>query len=71
MAFNGIIARKFALLDEYQTQLRKELDGVTFAYFRRNWALRCATERALQVMAEIVVDLDDFTKFRNEIDACA
>ncbi|MBN1942450.1 MAG: DUF86 domain-containing protein [Phycisphaerae bacterium] len=57
MKYNGVIQRKFALLDKQVLELSAHLKDVTFASFKDDWALRCMAERALQVMVEIVIDI--------------
>lgn len=57
MKYNGVIQRKFSLLDQHLLQLQKHLAGVEFSKFKEDYALRCMTERALQVMVEIVIDI--------------
>ena len=57
MKYNGVIQRKFTLLDKHLVELKKHLADVPYSVFKDNWALRCMTERALQVMTEIVIDV--------------
>ena len=57
MKYNGVIQRKFSLLDQHLLQLQQHLAGVEFSTFKDDYALRCMTERALQVMVEIVIDI--------------
>jgi uncharacterized protein YutE (UPF0331/DUF86 family) len=57
MKHNGVVQRKFALLDKYLLQLQRELKGVGFEVFRKDWVRQRMTERALQVMVEIVIDI--------------
>jgi len=57
MKYNGVIQRKFALLDKHLLMLGQHLEGVEFSVFKDDYALRCMTERALQVMVEIVIDI--------------
>jgi len=57
MKYNGVIQRKFALLDKHLLMLGQHLEGVAFSVFKDDYALRCMTERALQVMVEIVIDI--------------
>lgn len=54
---NGIIQRKLALLDEYLLQLENHLADVDFEQFKDDWLLQRATERALQVISEILIDV--------------
>jgi len=57
MKHNGVIQRKFALLDKYLLQLQSSLKDVGFETFRDDWVQQRMTERALQVMVEIVIDI--------------
>jgi uncharacterized protein YutE (UPF0331/DUF86 family) len=57
MKYNGVIQRKFTLLDKHLLELQNHLKDVSFATFKNDWALRCMTERSLQVMVEIVIDV--------------
>ena len=57
MKYNGVIQRKFALLDKHLLMLGQHLEGVDFSDFKDDYALRCMAERALQVMVEIVIDI--------------
>jgi uncharacterized protein YutE (UPF0331/DUF86 family) len=57
MKYNGVIQRKFSLLDRQILELSAHLKDVTFESFKNDWALRCMAERALQVMVEIVIDV--------------
>ncbi|MCK5269961.1 MAG: DUF86 domain-containing protein [Sedimentisphaerales bacterium] len=57
MKHNGVIQRKFALLDKYLLQLQSSLRDVGFETFRDDWVQQRMTERALQVMVEIVIDI--------------
>ena len=57
MRINGVIQRKFALMDEYLVQLNQRLQGVSRERFVEDWGLRAMTERALQVCLEIVIDV--------------
>lgn len=59
MRYNGVIQRKFSLLDKQYIQLQKHFDGVNLKTFRDNWAMRAMAERALQVMVEIVIDVSE------------
>ncbi len=55
--FNGVIQRKLALLDTQVSRLETHLMGVTAEQFSENWAQRSMAERALQVAAEIMIDI--------------
>ncbi len=57
MIENGVIQRKFALLDKYLLELQKRLRGVTLEQFQQDWGLQRLTERSLQVMIEVVIDV--------------
>lgn len=57
MRYNGVIQRKLALLSQQATRLEESLQDVTFVQFEANWILRSMAERALQVSAEIVIDV--------------
>lgn len=57
MKYNGVIQRKFALLDKQVIALRTHLEDVPFESFKDDWVLRSMAERALQVMVEIVIDV--------------
>lgn len=54
---NGVIQRKFSLLDNHILELQQRLKGVDLAAFRADWGLRLMTERALQITGEIVIDV--------------
>jgi uncharacterized protein YutE (UPF0331/DUF86 family) len=55
--YNGIIQRKLALLDDQVVKLRSHTSGISFAEFKDSWVLRSMAERALQVAAEIMIDI--------------
>ena len=57
MKYNGIVQRKLALLDRYLLELHGNLKDVDFAGFRDNWAMQRMSERVLQVMVELVIDI--------------
>ena len=57
MEYNAVIHRKFALLDKYLIQLQNELKTVNIETFKNDWAQQRMTERVLQVMVEIVIDV--------------
>ena len=57
MKYNGVIQRKFALLDKQLLQLKNHTKDIDFDTFKDSWILRSMTERALQVMVEIVIDV--------------
>lgn len=41
MKYNGVIQRKFSLLDKHLLQLQHHLKGVEFSSFKDDYALRC------------------------------
>lgn len=55
--FNGVIQRKLALLDSQVGKLENSLKDVPKEKFLDDWVLRSAAERALQVAAEIMIDV--------------
>jgi uncharacterized protein YutE (UPF0331/DUF86 family) len=55
--YNGIIQRKLALLNQQILRLQESLKDVAFPDFEKNWVLRSMAERAVQVSAEIVIDV--------------
>lgn len=57
MKYNGIIQRKLAILDDQVQKLRSHTEGVEYDSFAENWLLRSGCERALQVAAEIIIDI--------------
>ena len=57
MKYNGVIQRKFALLDKQLLQLKNHTQDIDFDEFKNSWVLRSMSERALQVMVEIVIDV--------------
>ena len=59
MKYNGIIQKKLALLTEYLVKLRIELTDIKFSQFNDNWAMQRMTERSLQVMVEIIIDISE------------
>jgi len=59
MEYNAVIHRKFALLDKYLIQLQNELKNVNIESFKNGWALQRMTERVLQVMVEVVIDITE------------
>jgi hypothetical protein len=40
MKYNGVIQRKFTLLDKHLLELQKHLKDVNFSVFKNDWALR-------------------------------
>jgi uncharacterized protein YutE (UPF0331/DUF86 family) len=59
MGANGIIERKLALLDDYHRHLEECCKNTDLESFCRDWALQRTVERALQVMAEIIIDVSE------------
>ena len=57
MRYNGVIQRKLALLDQQVMRLEESLRDVPFHQFEESWVLRSMAERALQVAAEIIIDI--------------
>ena len=57
MRYNGVIQRKLALLDKQCLKLEESLRDVSFGQFEESWILRSMAERALQVAAEILIDI--------------
>ena len=57
MRYNGVIQRKLALLNTQVLKLEESLKDVSFDEFKESWILRSMAERALQVAAEIIIDV--------------
>ncbi|MEX2374599.1 MAG: DUF86 domain-containing protein, partial [Dehalococcoidia bacterium] len=57
MKYNGVIQRKFALLDDHVQELTRYLSTMNYREFESSRVARLATERALQVCAEIMIDV--------------
>jgi len=57
MKVNGVIQRKLALLDVQVVKLHEMLEGVSYGEFAESWTYRSASERALQVACEIMIDV--------------
>lgn len=57
MRYNGVIQRKLALLNTQVLRLEESLKDVSFDEFNESWLLRSMAERALQVAAEIIIDV--------------
>ena len=57
MRYNGVVHRKPALLDTQVLNLGESLRDVSFGEFKESWILRSMAERALQVAAEILIDI--------------
>ena len=54
---NGVIQRKLALLDTQVSRLEYHLKDISAEAFSADWVLRSMAERALQVAAEIMIDI--------------
>jgi uncharacterized protein YutE (UPF0331/DUF86 family) len=57
MRYNGVIQRKLALLDQQVLRLEESLRDIDYPQFKNSWVLRSMAERAIQVAAEIVIDI--------------
>jgi len=57
MRYNGVVQRKLALLDQQVSRLGSALKDVPYETFEDDWVLRSMAERALQVAAEILIDV--------------
>lgn len=57
MRYNGVIQRKLSLLDTQVLKLEESLKDITLGEFEESWILRSMAERALQVAAEILIDI--------------
>lgn len=57
MRYNGVIQRKLALLNTQVLKLEDSLRNVSADEFEKSWILRSMAERALQVCAEILIDV--------------
>ena len=57
MKYNGVIQRKFALLDTHVQEMRQYLAPMDYREFESSRVSRLATERALQICAEIMIDV--------------
>ena len=57
MKYNGVIQRKFSLLDEHVQELKRYLATMEYREFESSRVARLATERALQICAEIIIDV--------------
>jgi len=55
--YNGVIQRKFSLLDEHVQELKRYLATMEYREFESSRVARLATERALQICAEIIIDV--------------
>lgn len=57
LKWNGVIQRKLALLDNQVMRLENHLRNVSREQFVQDWAMRTLSERAIQVCAEIMIDV--------------
>jgi uncharacterized protein YutE (UPF0331/DUF86 family) len=57
MVINGVIQRKLAQLDDQVLHLEQAFRDISLDDFRTDWLRRSAAERALQVAAEILIDV--------------
>jgi len=57
MRYNGVVQRKLALLNQQTLKLEESLNDISFNEFETSWILRSMAERALQVSAEIIIDI--------------
>ncbi len=57
MRYNGVIQRKLSLLDTQVLKLEESLKDISLGEFEESWILRSMAERALQVAAEILIDI--------------
>jgi uncharacterized protein YutE (UPF0331/DUF86 family) len=57
MRYNGVVQRKLSLLNTQVMRLEESLKNVSFDEFEASWILRSMAERALQVAAEIIIDI--------------
>ena len=57
LKWNGVVQRKLALLDQQVMRLETHLQNVTREQFVKDWAMRTVSERAIQVSAEIMIDV--------------
>lgn len=57
LKWNGVIQRKLALLDSQVMRLESHLRDVAREQFIQDWAMRMLSERAIQVCAEIMIDV--------------
>ena len=59
LKLNGVVQRKLAILDDYLTKLSAHLENITLLDFKEDWASQRSTERALQVMIEVIIDISE------------
>ncbi len=57
MKYNGIIAKKLAQLSDEYSNLTAFLEDISEQEFISSWSVKSATERSLQVMIEIIIDI--------------
>jgi uncharacterized protein YutE (UPF0331/DUF86 family) len=54
---DGVIQRKLALLDGQVQKLKQHTAGLSMDQFKDDWVIRSMSERAVQVCAEIIIDI--------------
>ena len=59
MKYNGVVQRKLSLLNNQVLKLEESLRDVSYGKFEESWILRSMAERALQVAAEIMIDVTE------------
>lgn len=57
LRWNGIVQRKLALLDQQVMKIEGYIGKMTREQFSQDWAARTLSERAIQVCAEIMIDV--------------
>ncbi len=57
MKYNGVIQRKFALLDDHIQEIKRYLATMDYRAFESSRVARLATERTIQICAEITIDV--------------
>ena len=57
MKYNGVIQRKLALLDDHVQELTRYLAKIHYEQFESERFLQLATERSIQICAEVVIDV--------------
>ena len=56
MVQNGVVISKLAIIDEYLKKLQGYIP-VSMEQFASDWGLQKITERSLQVMIEVMIDI--------------
>lgn len=59
LKLNGVVQSKLALLDDYYLKLSSYLANARLIDFTEDWSMQRATERSLQVMIEIIIDISE------------